>query len=64
MDPQAEALFQAPLFAALDAEAAAALRASMHEIKVERAQTLFAEGQPGDHRYSPDASASRSCWRA
>ena len=51
MDPQAEALFQAPLFAALDADAAAALRASMHEIKVDRAQTLFTEGQPGDRLY-------------
>jgi len=51
VDPQAEALFQAPLFAALDGDAAAALRASMHEIKIDRAQTLFAEGDPGDRLY-------------
>ena len=51
MDPEAEALFQAPLFAALDADAAAALRASMHEVKVGRAQTLFAEGDPGERLF-------------
>ena len=51
MDQQAEALFQAPLFAALDAEAAGSLRSSMREIKVGRAETLFAEGEPGERLY-------------
>jgi CRP/FNR family cyclic AMP-dependent transcriptional regulator len=51
VDQQAQALFQAPLFAALDADAAASLRASMNEIKVARAETLFAEGDPGERLY-------------
>jgi CRP/FNR family transcriptional regulator, cyclic AMP receptor protein len=51
VDQQAEALFQAPLFAALDAEAGGSLRASMREIKVGRAETLFAEGDPGERLY-------------
>jgi CRP/FNR family transcriptional regulator, cyclic AMP receptor protein len=51
VDKQAEALFQAPLFAALDSDAAAALRSTMHEVKVARGETLFAEGDPGDRLY-------------
>jgi len=41
----------AALFAALDDEAAAALRASMHEVRLQRAATLFSEGDPGDRLY-------------
>jgi CRP/FNR family transcriptional regulator, cyclic AMP receptor protein len=51
VDPQAEALFQAPLFAALDADAAAALRSSMHEVTLRRGQILFAEGDPGERLF-------------
>lgn len=42
---------QAPLFAALDAEAAAALRASMTERRVPRGSVIFSEGEPGDRMY-------------
>ncbi len=41
----------APLFAALDDEAAAALRRSMIEHHLSRGDVLFAEGDPGDHLY-------------
>ncbi len=41
----------APLFAALDDEAAAALRASMAEVRLSRGDVLFAEGDPGDRLY-------------
>jgi len=41
----------APLFAALDADAAAALRASMVEVVLEKGDVLFAEGEPGDRLY-------------
>ncbi len=41
----------APLFAALEAEAAAALRASMTQIDLDRGAVLFAEGEPGDRLY-------------
>ncbi len=41
----------APLFAALDDEAAAALRSSMIEVELSRGQVLFAEGDPGDRLY-------------
>ena len=40
-----------PLFAALDEDAAAALRASMTEVRVERGGNLFDEGEPGDRLY-------------
>ncbi len=40
-----------PLFAALEAEAAAALRASMTPVVIERGRVLFAEGEPGDRLY-------------
>ena len=41
----------APLFAALDDEAAEALRSSMHEVSLPRGQVLFKEGEPGDRLY-------------
>ena len=41
----------APLFAALDDEAAAALRASMTEVALSRGQVLFSEGEQGDRVY-------------
>lgn len=41
----------APLFAALDAEAAAALRSSMVESKAKKGSIIFAEGEPGDRLY-------------
>jgi CRP/FNR family cyclic AMP-dependent transcriptional regulator len=46
-----DALMQAPLFSALDAEAAAALRASMTEKRVPRSGVIFSEGEPGDRMY-------------
>jgi CRP-like cAMP-binding protein len=42
---------QAPLFTALDDEAAAALRASMTRVEIARADVLFHEGDPGDRLY-------------
>jgi len=44
-------LKRAPLFAALEDEAAIALRHSMSEINLGRGQTLFREGDPGDRLY-------------
>lgn len=41
----------APLFAALDADAAAALRSSMDEVTLEKGDVIFAEGEPGDRLY-------------
>jgi CRP/FNR family cyclic AMP-dependent transcriptional regulator len=46
-----EVLLQAPLFAALDPEGAASLRASLTEIEVTKGDVLFAEGEPGDRMY-------------
>jgi CRP-like cAMP-binding protein len=46
-----DALRRAPLFAALDDEAAAALRASTAEVKLARSEALFHEGDPGDRLY-------------
>lgn len=46
-----DALMQAPLFSALDAEAAAALRASMMEKRIPRSGVIFSEGEPGDRMY-------------
>lgn len=46
-----DALMQAPLFSALDAEAATALRASMVESRVPRGDAIFTEGEPGDRMY-------------
>jgi CRP-like cAMP-binding protein len=42
---------QAPLFAALDDEAADALRRSMVEVHLARGEILFREGEPGDRLY-------------
>jgi CRP-like cAMP-binding protein len=42
---------QAPLFTALDDEAAAALQRSMVEVRMSRGDVLFTEGQPGDRLY-------------
>ena len=42
---------RAPLFAALDVEAAAALRASMTEVRARKGQVIFVEGEPGDRLY-------------
>jgi CRP/FNR family cyclic AMP-dependent transcriptional regulator len=42
---------QAPLFAALDDEAAEALRATMSRVEVPRGEAVFHEGDPGDRLY-------------
>lgn len=44
-------LLAAPLFAALDIEAATALRASMIEVRLFKGDVLFSEGEPGDRLY-------------
>ena len=44
-------LAHTPLFAALDEEAAAALRATMTDIRIEKGDTLFHEGEPGDRLF-------------
>lgn len=46
-----DVLSSAPLFAALDAEASAALRASMETISIAKGDVLFHEGQLGDQMY-------------
>ena len=46
-----EVFLQSPLFAALDAEGASALRASLTETEVLKGDVLFAEGEPGDRLY-------------
>jgi CRP/FNR family cyclic AMP-dependent transcriptional regulator len=46
-----ELLRQAPLFSALDDEAANALRSSMGENRLRRGEVLFHEGDPGDQLY-------------
>ncbi len=46
-----DVLSTAPLFAALDDEAAAALRASMTEVRLRRGDVLFHEDDPGDRLY-------------
>lgn len=42
---------RAPLFAALDDDAAAALRASMSQVTVARGDIIFAEQEPGDRLF-------------
>jgi CRP/FNR family transcriptional regulator, cyclic AMP receptor protein len=42
---------KAPLFAALDDEAAEALRKTMTRVEVPRGETIFHEGDPGDRLY-------------
>ena len=44
-------LARTPLFAALDEEAAESLRATMTDIRVEKGDTLFQEGEPGDRLF-------------
>ncbi len=44
-------LMQTPLFSALDPEAAAALRASMVELRARKGDIIFVEGEPGDRLY-------------
>jgi CRP-like cAMP-binding protein len=46
-----EVLRQAPLFSALDDEAATALRGSLSEAKLRRGDVLFHEGDSGDRLY-------------
>src|SRR6266704_3774506 len=46
-----DALARTPLFAALDAEAAEALRSTMVDVKLPRGDSLFSEGDPGDRLY-------------
>src|SRR5688572_18560723 len=46
-----DVLRQAPLFSALDDEAATALRASMSTVKLRRGEVLFHEGDTGDKLY-------------
>ena len=46
-----DVFMQAPLFAALDAEDAAALRNSLSETTVAKGDALFNEGEPGDRMY-------------
>ncbi|WP_017539487.1 MULTISPECIES: Crp/Fnr family transcriptional regulator [Nocardiopsis] len=51
VDETNEVLRKAPLFEALDEEGAAALRASVSEVRLGRGQTLFGEGDEGDRLY-------------
>ncbi len=46
-----DVVHQAPLFAALDDEAADALRANMSRVELSRSDVLFHEGDPGDRLY-------------
>lgn len=46
-----DVLMQAPLFAALDAEAAAALRSATTVVRLSKGEVLFQEGEPGDRLY-------------
>src|SRR3546814_8269983 len=46
-----DVLRQAPLFSALDDEAATALRSSMDETRLRRGEVLFHEGDSGDKLY-------------
>src|SRR3546814_17007620 len=46
-----DGLRQAPLFSALDDEAATALRSSMGETRLHRSEVLFHEGDSGDKIY-------------
>jgi CRP-like cAMP-binding protein len=46
-----DVLMQAPLFSALDPEAAAALRAATSVIRIPKGGVMFREGDPGDRLY-------------
>jgi CRP/FNR family transcriptional regulator, cyclic AMP receptor protein len=50
-DRDVEVLSRAPLFEALDEDAARALRAIVTEVHLSRGQTLFSEDQEGDRLY-------------
>jgi len=51
VDEHVATLGSSPLFAALDADAQAALRESMVTVRLNRGQLLFSEGDPGDRLY-------------
>ena len=51
MSLEDEVVRKAPLFTPLDDSAAAALRASMTPVKINKGGVLFAEGAEGDHLY-------------
>jgi CRP/FNR family cyclic AMP-dependent transcriptional regulator len=46
-----DVLMSAPLFAALDDDAASALRSSMLEVSFDKGEVIFAEGDSGDRLY-------------
>ena len=46
-----DVLRQAPLFSALDDEAAAALQSSLGTVRLRRSEVLFHEGDTGDKLY-------------
>jgi len=50
-DRDVEVLSRAPLFEALDEDAARALRGIVTEVHLSRGQTLFSEDQEGDRLY-------------
>ena len=51
MDQVDDLLSRTPLFEALDAESASALRAEMHRVDIARGERLFGEGDAGDKLY-------------
>ncbi|HEY1917094.1 MAG TPA: Crp/Fnr family transcriptional regulator [Streptosporangiaceae bacterium] len=51
MDDGLEVLSRAPLFEGLDENGARALRSRMSDVKLERGERLFAEGDDGDRLY-------------
>ena len=59
-----DVLRQAPLFSALDDEAATALRASMAETKLRRGEVLFHKGDSGDRLYVGNLEGRMTVLRA
>lgn len=51
MTPEEEVVRRAPLFTALDEEAAVSLRSSMDTVKIAKGAILFKEGDDGEHLY-------------
>ena len=51
MDHVDDVLGRTPLFGALDADGASALRAEMRNVEIERGERLFSEGDGGDKLY-------------
>ncbi len=51
MDHVDDVLGRTPLFGALDADGASALRAEMHSVEIARGERLFSEGDGGDKLY-------------